>query len=50
MVRVQIWGWASIAEVVGTIAVVISLVFVVLSIKQNTRAIEAAEMNNIWAA
>jgi len=35
------------AEIIGTIAVVISLVFVVKSIDQNTRAIEAAEMNNI---
>ena len=42
--------WASIAEIIGTIAVVVSLVFVVRSIDQNTKAIEAAEANNIWQA
>jgi len=41
---------ASVAEIVGTVAVVISLIFVVRSIDQNTRAIEAAEANNIWQA
>ncbi len=42
--------WASIAEIAGTVAVIISLAFVVQSIDQNTKAIEAAESNNIWAA
>ena len=42
--------WASVAEIIGTVAVVISLVFVVRSIDQNTRAIEAAEANNVWQA
>jgi hypothetical protein len=42
--------WASVAEITGTIAVVISLVFVVKSIDLNTKAVEAAEANNIWQA
>jgi len=42
--------WSSIADIIGTAAVVISLVFVIRSIDQNTRAIEAAEANNIWQA
>ncbi len=42
--------WAAIAEIVGTVAVVVSLAFVVRSIDQNTKAIEAAEANNIWEA
>ena len=45
----KVRDWAAYAEIIGTIAVVISLVFVVQSIDQNTRAIEAAEMNNIYA-
>ena len=42
--------WAAIAEIAGTVAVIVSLVFVIRSIDQNTKAIEAAEANNIWAA
>ncbi len=42
--------WAAIAEIAGTVAVIVSLVFVIRSIDQNTKAIEAAESNNIWAA
>lgn len=50
MNNTRIKDWASIAEIVGTLAVVVSLLFLILSIQQNTRAIEAAEMNNIWDA
>jgi hypothetical protein len=46
----KISDWASVAEIIGTVAVVVSLVFVVRSIDQNTKAIEAAEANNIWQA
>ena len=45
----KVRDWAAYAEIIGTVAVVISLVFVVQSIDQNTRAVEAAEMNNIYA-
>jgi len=34
--------WAALAEVIGAVAVVISLLFVAYSIKQNTAAIEAS--------
>ena len=37
--------WASIGEIVASIAVVVSLLFVGYSIRQNTSAIEAAEEN-----
>ena len=43
----NIKDWAAYAEIVASAAVVISLLFVVQSINQNTKAIEAAEMNNI---
>ena len=42
--------WAAIAEIAGTVVVIVSLLFVIQSIDQNTKAIEAAEANNIWAA
>ena len=44
----EVRDWAAVAEIIGSVAVVISLVFVVKSIDQNTRAIEAAGMNNIY--
>ena len=46
----RIRNWAAIAEMVGTVAIVGSLFCVIVSIRQNTRAVEAAEMNNIWDA
>ena len=45
----KVRDWAAYAEIIGTVAIVISLVFVVQSIDQNTRAVEAAQMNNIYA-
>ena len=45
MKRVDWTKSAAIAEVVGTIAVVISLVFVGISIRQNTAAVEATQLN-----
>ena len=50
MKKPSIKNWAAIAEITGTVAVIVSLVFVVRSIDQNTKAIEAAEANNIWEA
>lgn len=50
MSETRIGKWAAYAEIGGTIAVVISLMFVVKSVDQNTKAIEAAEMNNIYSA
>ncbi len=48
MIEEKVRTWAALAEIVGTVAVIISLVFVVQSIDQNTRAVEAAQMNNIY--
>lgn len=42
MRRLSISEWASLAEIVGTVAVVISLVFVVLSVNRNTAELRAA--------
>ena len=39
-----------IAEIVGTLAVIISLVLVVRSIDENTKVIQSSEYNNIWNA
>ncbi len=50
MIKEEVRTWAALAEIVGTVAVVVSLVFVIRSIDQNTKAIEAAEINNIFAA
>lgn len=46
----KVSDWASVAEIIGTVAVIVSLVFVIRSIDQNTKAVEAAEANNIWQA
>ena len=40
--------WASVGEVVGTIAVVVSLLFVVYSINQNTDAVQGSTENLIF--
>jgi len=42
--------WASIAEIIGTLAIVVSLLLVVRSVDQNSRVIAAGEANNIWQA
>ena len=50
MIEEKVRTWAALAEIVGTVAVIISLVFVIRSIDQNTKAIEATAMDNINAA
>ena len=40
--------WAAISEIVGTLAVVISLLFVAFSLRQNTRLMQAANDNFIY--
>ena len=42
MYKPDLAGWASIAEIVGTIAIVISLVFVILSVNRNTDVLRTA--------
>ena len=39
---------AAIAEVIGTVAVVVSLVFVVQSVNQNTDALQNANLNHVY--
>ncbi len=46
MKRVE-WSWKSVAEVVGTLGVIGSLIFVAFQIQQNTRAIEGGTIESI---
>jgi hypothetical protein len=46
---VKLEKWASIAEIVGAIAVVFSLIFVGLQIRQNTSALYASTYDRILA-
>lgn len=48
MRRLSLSEWAAIGELIGTFAVVVSLVFVVFSINQNTRAIQGSTENLIF--
>ena len=41
-------GWAALAEIVGTVVVVISLLLVAYSIKRNTDEMEAANSNFLY--
>ena len=40
--------WAAIAEIVGTVAVVVSLLFVVHGLNQNTKVLQVANLNQIY--
>jgi len=44
----SITEWAAIAELVGTAAVIVSLIFVVFSINQNTAALQGATENLVF--
>lgn len=46
--KLKLADWASISEIVGTLAVVVSLLLLVRSVDQNSKVIAAAEENNIW--
>jgi hypothetical protein len=48
MIRLTLREWASVAEIAGTIAVVISLLMVVYSLERNTVAISAQGVNEIY--
>ncbi len=48
MKKLNLGEWAAIGEIVGTIAVVVSLLFVVLSLSQNTAAIHGSTENIIF--
>ena len=42
MSRLNLSDWGDISEVVGTIAVILTLIFVGLEVRQNTSAVESA--------
>ena len=46
--KLKLAEWANISEIVGTLAVVVSLLLLVRSVDQNTKVITASEANNIW--
>ena len=50
MRRFGLSEWSSVAEIVGTIAVVISLLFVAQSINRNTDEIHAQQLNDLYDA
>ena len=50
MNRIRLANLASLAEIVGTIAVVISLLFVAISIDRNTKILSGQEINEIYDA
>jgi hypothetical protein len=48
MRKLSLSDWASLAEIVGTVAVVISLIFVVISLERNTAVMQANSDNFIY--
>ena len=50
MRKVTLQDWAAIAEIVGTVAIVVSLIFVVQGLNQNTKALQVANLNQIYGA
>ncbi len=45
MKKLDLHGWAALAEIVGTVAVVVSLLFVAFSVNRNTLIVQAANEN-----
>jgi len=48
MSMLDLSGWAALAEIVGTVAVVVSLLLVAYSIKRNTEEMETANSNLLY--
>jgi hypothetical protein len=48
MKKLDLPGWAAVAEISGTAAIVVSLAFVVYSINQNTAALQANNDNFLY--
>jgi hypothetical protein len=46
--KLKLAEWASISEIIGMLAVVVSLLLLVRSVDQNTEVITASEAKNIW--
>ena len=48
MRKLDLKDWAALGELVATIAVIVSLVFVVISVNQNTNALQGLNDNAIF--
>jgi hypothetical protein len=48
--RSKLADWASVAEIIASIAVVLSLIYVATEVRQNTRAIEGAAFQELLHA
>ncbi len=48
MRKLDLKDWAALGELIGTIAVVVSLVFVIVSLKQNTDALQGVNDNVLF--
>lgn len=48
MRKLTLQDCAAIAEIVGTVAVVVSLIFVIQGLNQNTKALQVANLNQIY--
>jgi hypothetical protein len=48
MKKLRLKEWAAIAEIIGTIAVIISLIFVATSINRNTAVMQASNDNFVY--
>ncbi|MCC3860203.1 hypothetical protein [Pseudemcibacter aquimaris] len=48
MKKLKLSDWTSIAEIIGMVAVIISLIFVGFEIRQNTAQVEAASMKSSY--
>lgn len=48
MRKLSLRDWAAVAEIAGTIAVVVSLIFVIHSVNQNTQELQNANLNHVY--
>jgi len=46
--KLTLRDWSAIAEIVGTVAIIVSLIFVVHGLNQNTKALQVANLNQIY--
>ena len=48
MKKLELTDWAAVAEVIGTVGIIVSLVFVAFSINNNTEEVRASQTNYIY--
>jgi len=48
MRKLSLSEWASVAEIIGAITIVVSLLFLVHEVNQNTKALQVANVNQIY--